>query len=57
MSKYAVFVDDGLDSVCDTKDEAKSYAMEIRSKLRAEGCKDSCYIKKMTREQEEMFNC
>lgn len=55
MAKYAVFVDDGLNEVFDTKDEAKSYAAETRSKLRSEGRKDSCYFKKMTREQEEMF--
>lgn len=55
MAKYAVFVDDGLNEVCDTKDEAKSCAAEIRAKLRAEGCKDSCYFKKLTREEEKMF--
>ena len=55
MAKYAVFVDDGLNEVYDSKDEAKSCAAEIRSKLRSEGCKDSCYFKKLTREQEKML--
>ena len=56
MAKYAVFIDDGLNEVFDSKDEAKSYAAKARSKLRAEGCKDSCYIKKLTREQEKMLS-
>ncbi len=55
MAKYAVFVDDGLNEVYDTKDEAKSRAAEIRAGLRAEGRKDSCYFKKLTREDEEML--
>ena len=55
MSKYAVFVDDGLNEVLDTKDEAKSYAAEMRAEIKAMGRHDSCYFKKMTREQEKMF--
>ena len=55
MAKYAVFVDDGLNEVFDSKDEAKSCAVETRAMLRAEGRKDSCYFRKLTREQEEMF--
>ena len=55
MAKYAVFVDDGLDEIFSSKDEAKSYAAEMRAKIKAMGRHDSCYFKKMTREQEEMF--
>ena len=55
MAKYAVFVDDGLNKTFDTKDEAKSYAAEMRAEIKAIGHHDSCYFKKMTREQEEMF--
>lgn len=55
MAKYAVFVDDGLDATFSSKDEAKSYAAEMRAKIKAMGRHDSCYFKKMTREQEEMF--
>ena len=55
MAKYAVFVDDGLNEIFSSKDEAKSYAAEMRAEIKAMGCHDSCYFKKMTKEQEEMF--
>ena len=55
MAKYAVFVDDGLNEIFSSKDEAKSYAAEMRAEIKAMGRHDSCYLKKMTREQEEMF--
>ena len=55
MAKYAVFVDDGLNKTFDTKNEAKSYAAEMRAEIKAMGRHDSCYFKKMTREQEKMF--
>ena len=55
MAKYAVFVDDGLNEIFDTKDEAKSYAAEMRAEIKAMGRHDSCFFKKMTKEQEEMF--
>ena len=55
MAKYAVFVDDGLDKIFSSKDEAKSYAAEMRAEIKAMGRHDSCYFNKMTREQEEMF--
>ena len=55
MAKYAVFVDDGLNETFDTKNEAKSYAAEMRAKIKAMERHDSCYFKKMTREQEKMF--
>lgn len=56
MSKYAVFVDDGLFDVFDDKEKAKACAAEERAALRAEGRKDSCFIRKMTKEQERMFS-
>ena len=52
---WAVFVDDGLDSVFGDRDSAKAYAAETRTSLRAEGRKDSCFVKKMTKEEERMF--
>jgi len=55
MAKYAVFVDDGLNKTFDNKDEAKSYAAETRAEIKAMGRHDSCYFKKMTREEEKMF--
>lgn len=55
MAKYSVFVDDGLDATFSSKDEAKSYAAEMRAEIKAMGRHDSCYFKKMTREQEKMF--
>ena len=55
MAKYAVFVDDGLNATFDSKDEAKSYAAEMRAEIKAMRRHDSCYFKKMTREQEKMF--
>ena len=55
MAKYAVFVDDGLDAIFSSKDEAKAYAAERRAEIKAMGRHDSCYFKKMTREQEKMF--
>ena len=55
MAKYAVFVDDGLNEIFSSKDEAKSYAAEMRAEIKAIGRHDSCYFKKMTKEQEEMF--
>lgn len=55
MAKYAVFVDDGLDATFSSKNEAKSYAAEMRAKIKSNGRHDSCYFKKMTKEQEEMF--
>lgn len=51
-----VFVDDGLNKVFDNKDEAKSYAAEMRSEIKAIGRHDSCYFKKLTKEQEKMFS-
>ena len=56
MSKYAVFVDDGLFDTFDDKEKAKACAAEERAALRAEGRKDSCFVKKMTREEERMFS-
>ena len=55
MSKYAVFVDDGLFDAFDDKEKAKACAAEERATLRAEGRNDSCFVKKMTREEERMF--
>ena len=55
MAKYAVFVDDGLNAIFDTKDDAKIYASKMRNHIRAIERKDSCYVKKMTKEQEKMF--
>ena len=55
MSKYAVFVDDGLFDAFDDKEKAKACAAEERAALRAEGWKDSCFVRKMTREEERMF--
>ena len=55
MAKYAVFVDDGLNATFSSKDEAKSYAAEMRAEIKAMGRHDSCYFKKMTKEQEEVF--
>ena len=55
MAKYAVFVDDGLNAIFSSKNEAKSYAAEMRAEIKAMGRHDSCYFKKMTREEEEMF--
>ena len=55
MSKYAVFVDDGLFDVFDDKEKAKACAAEERAVFRAEGRKDSCFVRKMTREEERMF--
>ena len=55
MSKYAVFVDDGLDNVLDNKDDAKAYASEVRSQLRSEGHKWPCFIKRMTKDEMKMF--
>ena len=55
MAKYAVFVDDGFNKAFDTKDKAKSYASKMRDYIRSIGRKDSCYFKKMTQEQEEIF--
>jgi len=52
---WAVFVDDGLDQVFGDKDSAKACAAETRASLRASGRKDSCFIRKMTKEQERMF--
>ena len=37
MAKYAVFVDDGLNKTFGTKDEAKSYAAEMRAEIKAMG--------------------
>lgn len=56
MAKYAVFIDDGFDAAFDSKDEAKSHAAEMRAEIKAMGRHDSCYFKKMTKEQEEMFS-
>ena len=55
MAKYAVFVDDGLNEIFSSKDEAKSYVAEMRAEIKAMGRHDSCYFKKMTKEQEKMF--
>lgn len=55
IAKYAVFVDDGLNAIFSSKNEAKSYAAEMRAEIKAMGRHDSCYFKKMTREQEKMF--
>ena len=56
MAKYAVFVDDGLNATFSSKNEAKSYAAEMRAEIKAMGRHDSCYFKKMTREQEKLFS-
>lgn len=55
-AKYAVFVDDGLDEIFNTKEEAKEYAARRRADMRANynHC-DSCYVKKLTRFEMEMF--
>lgn len=55
MGKYAVFVDDGLFDTFDDKEKAKACAAEKRAALRAEGRKDPCFVKKMTKEEERMF--
>ena len=55
VSKYAVFVDDGLFDAFDDKEKAKACAAEERAAIRAEGRKDSCFVRKMTREEERMF--
>ena len=55
MGKYAVFVDDGLYDVFDNKEKAKACAAKERAALRAEGRKDSCFVKKMTKEEERAF--
>ena len=55
MGKYAVFVDDGLFDAFDDKEQAKACAAEERAALRAEGRKDSCFFRKMTKEEERAF--
>lgn len=55
MAKYAVFVDDGFNKAFGTREEAKSYAAEMRAEIKAMGRHDTCYVKKMTREQEKML--
>lgn len=55
MSKYAVFVDDGLYEVFDDKERAKEYAAEQREKFRGEGRRVPCFVKKMTKEEERAF--
>ena len=52
MSKYAIFVDDGLWDVLDGKEEAKSIAADMRCALRAGGRKDTCYVRKLTKKEE-----
>ena len=52
---WAVFGDDGLDSVFGDRDSAKACAAETRAAIKAEGRKDSCFVRKMTKEQERMF--
>lgn len=54
-AKYAVFVDDGVDEIFNTKEEAKEYAATVRANLRSEGCHDSCYVKKLTKFEMEMI--
>ena len=56
MAKYAVFIDDGLDEIFNSKDEAKKYAANVRADLRSEGRHGSCYIKKLTKDEMEMFD-
>jgi len=56
MAKYAVFIDDGLDEIFNSKDKAKEYAANVRVDLRSEGRHDSCYIKKLTKDEMEMFD-
>lgn len=56
MAKYAVFIDDGLDEIFNSKDEAKEYAANVRADLRSEGRQISCYIKKLTKDEMEMFD-
>jgi hypothetical protein len=56
MSKYAVFVDDGLFGVFDDREKAKACAAGERAALRAEGRKDSCFVRKMTKEEERAFS-
>ena len=55
MAKYAVFIDDGLDSIFDNYEYAKDYAANVREMLRSEGNKDRCYVQNLTKEEEEMF--
>ena len=40
MAKYAVFVDDGLNAIFSSKNEAKSYAAEMRAEIKAMGRHD-----------------
>lgn len=56
MAKYAVFVDDGLDEIFNSKYEAKEYAANVRADFRSDCCHDSCYIKKLTKDEMEMFD-
>ena len=53
--KYAVFVDDGLYDVFDDKERAKECAAEQRENFRGEDRRVSCFVKKMTKEEERMF--
>ena len=55
MSKYAVFVDDGLYDVFDDKERAKECAAGQREKFRDEDRRVPCFVKKMTKEEERMF--
>lgn len=52
---YAVFENDGLYEVYDNKDEAKDCAAKLREYWRNNGKKISAYIRKMTKEEIEMW--
>lgn len=54
-AKYAVFVDDGVNEIFNTKEEAKEYAATVRDELRSTGRHDSCYVKKLTKFEMEMI--
>lgn len=57
MDKYAVFIDDGFDRVFDDKERAKEYAKKTRENFRIFGIKDSCYVKKLTKDEIDLLGC
>jgi len=54
--KWAVFVDDGIDEIFDSRDEAKRYASSVRDDSDSYNRRTRAYVKKLSRSEiEEMF--
>jgi len=54
-SKWAVFYDDGLHGFFDSKEKAKARAAKLRAADRANGDHNSCFFRKLTKQERRDF--